>query len=65
MRTHQSGDQPPNPTDSLADTNEQLLDGADENYTYFSRVAKRNLLKDYFNHGGALCGQDETINDVT
>ena len=64
LRIHQGGRvQPPNPQDDLAIIKEQLLDGADEKCRNPSRVAKhqRDLLKDYFNHEGALPGQDERI----
>ena len=60
-RTHK-GAQAPNQQDDLAAINEQL-GVADDNCKILSRVPnqQRDPCKDYFNHEGALAGQDERI----
>ena len=62
LRSHQGGAvRPPTPADDIqppqADQGEQ---GPNENFRNLSREAKHqhDLLKDYFNHMGALAGQD-------
>ena len=58
LRTHQGG--VASPEDEVpAIENEALVCGADENCRNPLREMKqqRDLLKDYFNHGGALAGQ--------
>ena len=52
--------------DTAALQNEQVL-YMPENYRNPSREAKhqQDLLKDYFNHIGALAGQEKRISDVT
>ena len=52
----------PNPWDEVAALeNEPLIYGADENCWNPSRKAKqqRDLLKNFFNHVGALAGQED------
>ena len=65
LRSHQgAADRPPTPADDIqppqADQGEQ---GHHENLRNPSREAKhqRDLLKDYFNHVGALAGQEDRV----
>ena len=63
LRSHQWGvDRRPTPTnDIIAPQADQGEQGHHENLRNPSRVAKhqRDLLKDYFNHVGALAGQED------
>ena len=65
LRTHQGGAArvsiPAN--DEVALPNEQVVYVPDEKYRNPLREAKhqRELLKDYFNHMGALAGQEDRI----
>ena len=65
LRTHQGGlDRAPNPADDIAAiANEAAVYVPDENYRNPLREAKhqRDLLKEYFNHVGALAGQEDRI----
>ena len=65
LRSHQGGaDRPPTPADDIqpqqGDQGEQRHQ---ENFRNPSREAKhqRDLLKDYFNHVGALAGQEDRV----
>ena len=65
LRSHQVGpDRPPTPVDDIeapqADQGEQ---GHNRNFRNPSREGKhqRHLLKDYFNHVGALVGQEDRV----
>ena len=65
LRSHQgAADRPPTPADDIqppqGDQGEQ---GHQENFRKPSREAKhkRDLLKDYFNHVGALAGKEERV----
>ena len=65
MRTHQ-GEADRAPTkgnDVAAQQNEQAVYMPNENYRNPLKEAKhqRELLKDYFNHMGALAGQEDRI----
>ena len=68
LRTHQDRLQrAPNPADDIAAiANEAAVYVPNENHRNPSREAKhqQNLLKDYFNHVGALAGQHYRICDV-
>ena len=61
LRTHQGGaDRAPTPGDDIvALQNEQVVYVKDDNYRNPSTEAKhqQDLLKEYFNHIGALAGQ--------
>ena len=63
LRSHQGGaDRPPSPADNIQPPqNDQGEQGQDENCRNPSREAKdqQDLLKDYFNHLGALAGQED------
>ena len=65
LRTHQvRGDRAPNQANDVAALqNEQAVHVPNENYRNPLREAKhqQELLKDYFNHMGALAGQEERI----
>ena len=65
LRSHQGGaDRPPNPADDiLAPQADQEEQGDNRNFRNPSREAKhqRDLLKDYFNHVGALVGQEDRV----
>ena len=69
LRTDQGGADraltPPN--DAAALQNEQAMYVPNENYRRPSKEAKhqRKSLKDYFNHVGALIGQEDRIRDVS
>ena len=65
LRSHQGGgDRPPTPADDIvAPQADQGQQGQHENFRNPSREAKhqRDLLKDYFNHVGALAGQEKRV----
>ena len=65
LRTHQGrADRAPTQADDIAALqNEQVVYVPDGNYRNASRESKhqRDLLKDYFNHLGALAGQEDRI----
>ena len=69
LRTHQGrADRAPTPADEItALQNEQVVYVPDDNYRNHSREAKhqQDLLKDYFNHHGALAGQEHRLWDVS
>ena len=57
-------DRAPTPTnDVVALQNEQVVYVPDDNYRNLLKEAKhqRDLMKDYFNHVGALTGQEDRI----
>ena len=61
LGTHQRGAHPQNQKDDPPLVNVQLLCGADENCSNFSRAAKqqKDLLNNYFKHLGALPGGED------
>ena len=65
LRSHQGeGDRPPTPADDiLAPQADQGEQGHHENLGNPPREAKhqRDLLKNYFNHVGALAGQEDRV----
>ena len=65
LRSHQgAADRPPTPADDIQPPQlDQGEQGHQENFRNPSREAKhhRNLLKDYFNHLGALAGQEDRV----
>ena len=65
LRSHQGGaDRPPTPADDIQlPQGEQGEQRHHENLRNPSREAKhqRHLLKDYFNHVGALAGQEDRV----
>ena len=65
LRSHQGGpDRPPTPADNiLAPQADQAEQGHNRNFRNPSREAKhqQDLLKDYFNHMGALAGQEDRV----
>ena len=65
LRTHQgrAGRAPTPAKDVAAQQDEQAVYAPNENYRNPSREAKhqRELVKDYFNHVGALAGQEDRI----
>ena len=68
LRTHQGKvERATSPANDVAALqNEQVVYVPDDNYRNPSREAKYqwDLLKDYFNHMGALAGQEDRICDV-
>ena len=69
VRTHQGGaDRAPTPAyDVAALQNEQVVYVPNENYRTPSREAKhqQELLKEFFNHVGALAQQEDRMYDVS
>ena len=65
LRSHQGGaDRPPTPADNIQPPQvDQAEERHHENLRNPSREAKyqRDLLKDYFNHVGALAGQEDRV----
>ena len=65
LRSHQAGaDRPLTPADGIQPPqNDQGEQGQNQNFKDPSREAKhqRDLLKDYFNHLGALAGQEDRV----
>ena len=65
LRSHQVGaDRPPTPADDIqAPQVDQGEQGHNRNFRNPSREGKhqRDLLKEYFNHVGALCGKDDRV----
>ena len=65
LRSHQGGaHRPPSAADDIiAPQTDQGVQGQHENLRNQSREAKhqRDLLKDYFNHVGALAGQEDRV----